>query len=276
MCDASIVTSSEVSGTVHSVTLHPSGGGVVREDISDETGIVHLVWLGRRRLTGIVPSRQISARGRLRCVTVAKVIFNPEYESPSRASGEPGASPSGRRCWSAPSVVGGMFDSGLPAVVFVAVYLLNGRVLQPALIAALGAGVVILVWRLIRRQPLTQVLAGFAGGDLGVREFPEPAKRATSSCGSDRERRLRIGVPDLAGCSVAPHGRRGGGVTGDPTGWRRDPELATHLRRSDLGVGAGVRWPDPGTGSAVPRRLVGALGTAKIIMGWPLFCSAPT
>lgn len=56
-----------------------------------------------------------------------------------------------------------MSDSGLPAVVFVAVYLLNGRVLQPALIAALGAGVVILVWRLIRRQPLTQVLAGFAG-----------------------------------------------------------------------------------------------------------------
>ena len=124
---------------------------------------MHLV-AGAAPTHGIVPSRQISARGRVAMRDGRKVIFNPSTSSPSRASGEPGASPSGggatgaRHRW-----VAGMFDSGLPAVVFVAVYLLNGRVLQPALIAAPGAGVVILVWRLIRRQPLTQVLAGFAG-----------------------------------------------------------------------------------------------------------------
>ncbi|MEZ5186128.1 MAG: OB-fold nucleic acid binding domain-containing protein [Candidatus Nanopelagicales bacterium] len=81
MCDAEVGEVVEVSGTVHSVTLHPSGGVESFEaDISDQTGIVHLVWLGRRRLTGIVPSRQISARGRVAFRNGRKVIFNPEYE----------------------------------------------------------------------------------------------------------------------------------------------------------------------------------------------------
>ncbi len=81
MCDAEIGDVVEVSGHVHSVTLHPSGGVESFEaDISDDTGIVHLVWLGRRRLTGIVPSRRISARGRVALRDGRKVIFNPEYE----------------------------------------------------------------------------------------------------------------------------------------------------------------------------------------------------
>ena len=81
ICDAEVGEVVEVSGSVHSVTLHPSGGLESFEaDVSDETGLVHLVWLGRRRLTGIVPSRQISARGRIAMRAGRKVIFNPEYE----------------------------------------------------------------------------------------------------------------------------------------------------------------------------------------------------
>lgn len=81
ICDAEVGDVVEVSGHVHSVTLHPSGGVESFEaDISDDTGIVHLVWLGRRRLTGIVPSRRISARGRVAVRDGRKVIFNPEYE----------------------------------------------------------------------------------------------------------------------------------------------------------------------------------------------------
>ena len=149
---------------------------------------------------------------------------------------------------------GGDVRPGLPAVVFVAVYLPNGRVLQPALIAALGAGVVILVW-LIRRQPLTQVLAGFAGVAISAYVSSRTGEaRDFFPVGSDRERRLRIGVPDLAGCSVALMGVVVGAITGDPTGWRRDPELR-RIFAAATWVGAGVRWPDPGAGSAVPRRL---------------------
>lgn len=81
ICDAEVGDVVEVSGHVHSVTLHPSGGVESFEaDVSDDTGLVHLVWLGRRRLTGIVPSRKISARGRVALRDGRKVIFNPEYE----------------------------------------------------------------------------------------------------------------------------------------------------------------------------------------------------
>lgn len=81
ICDAAIGDVVEVTGSVHSVTLHPSGGVESFEaDVADDTGIVHLVWLGRRRLTGIVPGRRISARGRLAQRQGRKVIFNPEYE----------------------------------------------------------------------------------------------------------------------------------------------------------------------------------------------------
>lgn len=81
ICDADVGEVVEVSGSVSSVTLHPSGGVESFEaDVSDESGVVHLVWLGRRRLTGIVPGRRISARGRVAIRDDRKVIFNPEYE----------------------------------------------------------------------------------------------------------------------------------------------------------------------------------------------------
>lgn len=166
----------------------------------------------------------------------------------------------------------GMFDSGLPALVFVAVYLLNGRVLQPALIAALGAGVVILVWRLMRRQPLTQVLAGFAGVAISAyvssrtgeaRDFFLWGLIVNVAYGSAFLISLAVRWP-LMGVVV-------GAITGDPTGWRRDPEL----RR--IYAAATWVWVMVFGGRIlvqVPLYLagwVGALGTAKIIMGWPLF-----
>lgn len=81
ICDADVGEVVEVTGAVSSVTLHPSGGVESFEaDVRDDTGVVHLVWLGRRRLTGIVPGRKISARGRVAVRDERKVIFNPEYE----------------------------------------------------------------------------------------------------------------------------------------------------------------------------------------------------
>lgn len=57
----------------------------------------------------------------------------------------------------------GMVDSGLPVVVFVIVNVMAG--LTPAIIAALGSGVVIALLRLVRRKPVTQAIGGlFAVG----------------------------------------------------------------------------------------------------------------
>jgi hypothetical protein len=144
--------------------------------------------------------------------------------------------------------------------------------LQPALIAALGAGVVILVWRLIRRQPLTQVLAGFAGVAISAyvssrtgeaRDFFLWGLIVNVAYGSAFLISLAVRWP-LMGVVV-------GAITGDPTGWRRDPEL----RR--IFAAATWVWVLVFGGRIlvqVPLYLagwVGALGTAKIIMGWPLF-----
>ena len=166
----------------------------------------------------------------------------------------------------------GMIDSALPSVVFIVVYMLDGRVLQPALIAALGTGAVILVLRLLRRQPLTQVVAGFAGVAISAyvssrtgeaRDFFLWGLIVNVAYGAAFLVSLLVRWP-LMGVVV-------GAITGDPTGWRKEPDL----RR----VFAAATWVWVFVFGArivvqVPLYLagwVGALGTAKIIMGWPLF-----
>ncbi len=166
----------------------------------------------------------------------------------------------------------GMIDSALPSVVFIVVYMLDGRVLQPALIAALGTGAVILVLRLLRRQPLTQVLAGFVGVAISAyvssrtgeaRDFFLWGLIVNVAYGAAFLVSLLVRWP-LMGVVV-------GAITGDPTGWRKEPDL----RR----VFAAATWVWVFVFGArivvqVPLYLagwVGALGTAKIIMGWPLF-----
>ena len=166
----------------------------------------------------------------------------------------------------------GMIDSALPSVVFIVVYMLDGRVLQPALIAALGTGAVILVLRLLRRQPLTQVLAGFAGVAISAyvssrtgeaRDFFLWGLIVNVAYGAAFLVSLLVRWP-LMGVVV-------GAITGDSTGWRKEPDL----RR----VFAAATWVWVFVFGArivvqVPLYLagwVGALGTAKIIMGWPLF-----
>jgi len=166
----------------------------------------------------------------------------------------------------------GMIDSALPAVVFLGVYLLNGRVLQPALVAALATGAVILVLRLFRREPLTQVLAGFAGVAISAfvsartgeaRDFFLWGFFVNVAYGGAFLISLAVRWP-LMGVVV-------GAMTGDPSGWRKDPQ--------ERRVFAAATWVWVFVFGArivvqVPLYLagwVGALGTAKIIMGWPLF-----
>ena len=57
----------------------------------------------------------------------------------------------------------GVIDSGVPTAVFVVAYVVTSSNLRTSLIAAIVAGGLIAVWRLIRREPLTQIGAGFVG-----------------------------------------------------------------------------------------------------------------
>jgi Protein of unknown function (DUF3159) len=61
----------------------------------------------------------------------------------------------------------GMLDTGIPAVIFVIVNAASS--LTPAIFAALGFGVLLVIFRLARKQPIQQALAGFIG--IGIAAF---------------------------------------------------------------------------------------------------------
>jgi hypothetical protein len=70
-----------VTGRLRTVVYTPRETvPTVDAELYDGSGSVHLVWLGRHRIPGIEPGRQVVARGRLAERDGAKVIFNPWYE----------------------------------------------------------------------------------------------------------------------------------------------------------------------------------------------------
>lgn len=71
----------QVAGTVRSVMIRPRGGVPTLEaELYDGTGSVTLVWLGRRRITGIDTGRSLVVRGRMTDTDGQRLIFNPDYE----------------------------------------------------------------------------------------------------------------------------------------------------------------------------------------------------
>ena len=49
-------------------------------ELSDTTGRIFVVWLGRRRIPGIHVGRRMVIHGRLNCVSEHPTVFNPRYE----------------------------------------------------------------------------------------------------------------------------------------------------------------------------------------------------
>ncbi|HEY9410324.1 MAG TPA: OB-fold nucleic acid binding domain-containing protein [Jiangellaceae bacterium] len=70
-----------VRGTLRTVTLQPRAGMPALEaDLFDGSGSVSLIWLGRRRITGITCGRRLVATGRISTLEGRRVMFNPRYE----------------------------------------------------------------------------------------------------------------------------------------------------------------------------------------------------
>jgi Protein of unknown function (DUF3159) len=167
-----------------------------------------------------------------------------------------------------------ILDSGLPSVVFVVVYSVNGQRLTPALWAAIGAGVILGILRLLRRQPIQNVLAGFVG--LLIAAF------VVSRTGRPQD----IALPTLlinAGYLIAYIvsilvrwpllGVLVGAISGNLTEWRKDARLLrAYTIASWLWVGMFllrlvVLVPLYLQGSAQ----LGWLVTMRLVTGWPLF-----
>lgn len=169
----------------------------------------------------------------------------------------------------------GLVDSGLPASLFVVVYMVNGQVLRPAVVAAVGCAVVIGLWRMARREPLQQVVSGFVGVAISALVATRTGRAEDYFLVG-----LLINVAYLAAylVSILMRWPLIGLVVGyfrnDPTGWRDDPrQSAAYTTASWVWVAMfAIRLV-----SQVPMYLmgaVGALGVAKLVMGWPMFLLA--
>jgi len=169
----------------------------------------------------------------------------------------------------------GLIDSGLPTVVFITVFAFDQTDLSRAVIAAVIVGAVIALWRVIRREPLKQVLTGFVGLLIAAgfsawtgeaQDFFLPGILTNLAYGSAFLISVLIRWP-LLGIAM-------GYMTGEGTTWRKDPVLRrAYGAASWIWVGLflgrlAVQLPLYLTGS------VGALGVVKIVMGWPLFLAA--
>jgi len=68
-------------GTLRTVTLRPRGGVPALEaELFDGSGVVMVVWLGRRRILGITPGRSMEIEGRIGAHGGQRIMYNPRYE----------------------------------------------------------------------------------------------------------------------------------------------------------------------------------------------------
>lgn len=169
----------------------------------------------------------------------------------------------------------GVIDSGLPTVVFVVSYVVTGENLGRSLVAAVAAGLVIAIWRAVRRESLIQIGAGFAGllisaafarftGNAG--DFYLPGLLTNLAYGTVFLVSILVRWP-LLGVAL-------GFLTGQGSSWRADPP-----RRRALAAASWI-WVALFLGRLVVQiplyaaDAVTALGIVKVVMGWPLFLAA--
>lgn len=68
-------------GTLRTMTLRPRGGVPALEaELFDGSGVITIIWLGRRRIVGVAPGRSMEVVGRISSHEGLRVMYNPRYE----------------------------------------------------------------------------------------------------------------------------------------------------------------------------------------------------
>lgn len=166
----------------------------------------------------------------------------------------------------------GLTESGLPSVVFIVVYTVNGQVLTPALWGALATAVVLTVVRIVRRSSVQYALAGL----IGVAFSAFIASRTGNAAnfylpGLLMQAGYAVGylVSILVGWPVI--GVLLGPLLGEGFTWRGDQDRrraytqVTWLWCAMFAVRLAVQLP------LYLLSMTVALGWVKVAMGWPLF-----
>jgi hypothetical protein len=166
--------------------------------------------------------------------------------------------------------VQGIAASTVPVVVFIVVNVIAG--LQPALIAAVAAGVLVAVWRIARKQALQPAVSGLFG--VGIAAFI--AYRTGEARGFYLPGLLLSAAATLAFLvSVVVRWPLAGviwhGINGDGQGWRKDSRLLRAYTFASLlwALVFAARLVVQGWLYNVDEETW--LGIARLAMGFPLF-----
>lgn len=166
----------------------------------------------------------------------------------------------------------GVIDAGLPFVVFTITYLITDRDLETTLYASLGTAVVLALLRLVRRQSLQQVLSGLIG--IGIAAF---LAQRTGNADNFFLPGIITNAAYASACliSIALHRPLLGYVIeamrGHDMSWVKDPvanrlfSTITWMWTLIFGVRVVIMFPLYLLGQTA------ALGTLKILLGYPLF-----
>jgi intracellular septation protein A len=166
----------------------------------------------------------------------------------------------------------GVIDAGLPFLVFTIAYLVTDRDLETTLYAAVGTAAVLALLRLVRRQSLQQVFSGLIG--IGIAAF---LAQRTGNADNFFLPGIITNAVYASVCliSIAVHKPLMGYVIeamrGRDMSWVKDPDAhrlfstITWLWALIFGVRVAIMFPLYLLGQTA------ALGTLKILLGYPLF-----
>ena len=169
----------------------------------------------------------------------------------------------------------GIVDSGLPFLVFTIAYLATDRNLQVTLYAALGTAAILAVLRLARKQSLQQVLAGLFG--IAIAAF---LARRTGNADNFFLPGILTNAAYTAACLVSILAKRPllgyvlEAMRGNDMSWVKDTKkhklfsTITWVWTLMFGIRVAIMLPLYFLGQTA------ALGTLKILLGYPLFALA--
>ncbi len=166
----------------------------------------------------------------------------------------------------------GLIDSGLPSLVFLIVFNLSGKNINSAIYAAIGLSIVLTFIRIVKRETVQHAFSGLIG--VGVCAFI--ARRSGNAADFylpglwiNAGYALLYALTNLFKWPLL--GVLLGPILGENLLWRKDPaRLKAYTKAGWLWVGMFaarliVQYPLYQSGN------VNLLGTARLLMGYPLF-----
>jgi hypothetical protein len=166
----------------------------------------------------------------------------------------------------------GLIDSGLPALVFLIVFNISGKDVNAALYAAVALSILLTLLRLIKRETIQHAFSGLIGVGIcaliskrtgNAADFYLPGLWINAAYG------LLYAITNLVKWPIL--GVMLGPILGENLLWRKDPaRLNAYIKAGWLWVAMFaarliVQYPLYKSGN------INVLGTARLLMGYPLF-----